>query len=407
MQSSVLGMSNSNDKLVQAIAQTYSQKYVNALLQNEARIDWLAFFARLYRISHSTDTIINYAVSMSVFREFIAQSLPKQEVPKTICDIIDDAKADNEKAYKYLDDFVTWCDGAKQYKPRTTRMHFVNIKRLFAYVGVDLSKERLRDITMPRAQEIADEYPSNEIIRRILAASSLTSRGFLQVILDTGLEPTDCAQLQVKDIRFSEDPARIEIEREKTGHKIECFISAETVGTLKTIISTKDLKESDYLFCKSFKHYVTGQLRDRYNVALAKAGFGTVVRKGRTYKARVEKIEGHSFGKYHLKVYKKRWFTIVTGAGVPEYVAQAMLGRHAYLMQYYRQPLEKRQEFAKKILAAVSVYADKQNKQEILQKAGQLLGLENVTEEQAMHLRGVLQDLMTLPKSKYAEIFGS
>lgn len=59
------------------------------------------------------------------------------------------------------------------------------------------------------------------------------------------------------------------------------------------------------------------------------------------FRATVSKIDRHSSGKYHLKVYKKHWFTLVVVAGVPEYVAQGMLGRKQYLDQYLRLPLEK------------------------------------------------------------------
>ena len=120
-------------------------------------------------------------------------------------------------------------------------------------------------------------------------------------------------------------------------------------------------------------------MREAYNLALARAGFGEIIcdKRGKStrYRARVKKIEGHVFGKYHLKVYKKRWFTMAVTA-VPTYVAQAMLGRGAYLDEYYIQPLDKRQEFARKILKAVSMLVDKADKTEIANKTAEILGID-------------------------------
>lgn len=61
---------------------------------------------------------------------------------------------------------------------------------------------------------------------------------------------------------------------------------------------------------------------------------------------------------------------------MPTYVAQAMLGRGAYLDEYYIQPLDKRQEFARKILKAVSMLVDKADKTEIANKTAEILGID-------------------------------
>ncbi len=92
---------------------------------------------------------------------------------------------------------------------------------------------------------------------------------------------------------------------------------------------------------------------------------------------------------------------------MPEYVAQGMLGRKQYLDQYLRMPLEKRQEFAKKILYAVNVYSDKADKQEVLQKAGQIMGFDNMTEQQALQLKDLLQGLLSKPKDTLSRLLTS
>jgi hypothetical protein len=170
----------------------------------------------------------------------------------------------------------------------------------------------------------------------------------------------------------------------------------------------------DYLFTdKAFTNYTLRSIRDGYNLAVAKAGFGKLKRiqtkAGPKYRGLVEKIEGHKFGKYHLKIYKKRWLTLAISPEVQAYTAQAMLGRGAYLKQYYILPLEKRQEYARKILKAVNPYADKADKQETVKQLAQMLGLkaDDLTDEKIAAIQGLLGrvgQFATLPVEKLQQI---
>lgn len=67
-----------------------------------------------------------------------------------------------------------------------------------------------------------------------------------------------------------------------------------------------------------------------------------------------------------------------------------MLGRKQYLDEYNRQQLEKKREFAKKILKAVSIHIDEKSEDERLTEAGKVLGIEKLTPEQAAKLRDTL-----------------
>lgn len=188
----------------------------------------------------------------------------------------------------------------------------------------------------------------------------------------------------VKDTRFDETPVRMaNIEREKTGYKLKGFLNAETVDILKTVIRTHNLQPSRYIFVDKFNNGSTERLRRRYNIALAKAGFGENVTKHHNhYYARVIHIHSHKLGKFHLKVYEKRFYSLAIGAGVPDEIVQAMLGRKQYLDQYLRMPLVKKQEFAAKILRAVSIYRDKANKAEMKDKVKEILGMTDLADEQ-------------------------
>ncbi|WP_415283911.1 hypothetical protein [Candidatus Nitrososphaera sp. FF02] len=368
------------DKLLAEIAKNEDHKYFDILAKNEKSIDWLAFAARIYRKSHSTNTITSYCKGIVEFRSMVMQG-----TYASLGSAIEQVKGQtNGLAYKMLDDFVTWCDASRQFRPRTTRNSFLAVVSLFGFLEIELNDSKLDNIrkSLPTPKDLRDEYPPNSEIRAIDSAASLTIKGYRQVINDTGFEPVDAAQLQVKDLRFNEEPVRINKDREKTGKLLEGFLSAETVETLTQIIRVENKGQNDYLFATNFTGHTLKNLREAYNLAVARAGFGEIIkdtRKGSTrYRARVKKIDGHVFGKYHLKVYKKRWFTIAVTV-VPVYVAQAMLGRGAYLDEYYIQPLEKRQEFGRKILKAVSTLTVKADKADIVASVAETLGIDSST----------------------------
>jgi hypothetical protein len=65
-------------------------------------------------------------------------------------------------------------------------------------------------------------------------------------------------------------------------------------------------------------------LRAMYSRAVCAAGFRTIVQTKTGSYGRVDKIDGHIFGKLHMKVFKKRWFSLAIASGVPEYIVQAM-----------------------------------------------------------------------------------
>lgn len=210
------------------------------------------------------------------------------------------------------------------------------------------------------------------------------------LLCDTGLGRSEAIRLRPKDFHFSEDPVRIVTERFKTGEEIETFCTKETADVLRQLIEAKSLKDADLVFLRKIGKRGADKIAEQYAVILKKAGLD-------------EKIEGHTYRKFHLHVYRKRWFTKAINV-VPAYVAHEMLGRKQYLDQYLAHPISDRQAFYKKIAKHVSVFESKEDKAQVIQKAGQLLGLENFTEAQAQQLKTVLQALMKLPEPRLAAL---
>lgn len=310
----------------------------------------------------------------------------------------------NGLVYKLFDDFITYAD-EQSYRGRTIRLYVQSVKKLFIHLEVDMDHYKFKDkVGLPNFKNLKDEYPDNTKIRAIMTSAPPVISLLLQTMCDTGLEPVDTIQLKPKDIKFDEQPVRGEKEREKTGETLEFFLNKETADAIQQRIKNDNLGSEDYIFVEKFTKNSVHHLRTRYNTAVAKAGFGTLVKAKGGYYGKVEKIDGHKYGKYHMKEFKKRWFSLATAAGVPEYITQGTLGRRQYLDEYLRVPLEKKREFARKILRLVSVYREK-NQEQALEDMGQLLGIEKLTPEQAAMLKEKLQWFLTKPMPKLKALF--
>lgn len=193
-------------------------------------------------------------------------------------------------------------------------------------------------------------------------------------------------------------------EREKTQEPLTFFLSKETVDAIQQLINNGNKGPDDYIFVKKYSNHSPQYLRAEYNKALVRAGHGKLVKGKSSSWAKVETIEGHNFGKYHLKVLKKRYFSLAIGAVSSEYIVQGMLGRKQYLDEYNRQPLEKKREYAKKILKAVSIHIDEKDQEQMLEDAGKVLGLEKITPEQGRALKEALGIFMSKPPYKLKEL---
>jgi hypothetical protein len=417
----------SHDHLLQEIAKNEDHAYFDILVKNEPGLSWLDFAAKLYRRSHSTNTITSYCKGICAFREMLLQS------SKTLMQTIEEIRAQaslsasdktqtNSMPHKLLDDFVTWCDAqvkeainkakpddepiiVPRFSPRTTGNYFGAVVKLFAHLDIDIDDRKLKETksSLPQAKAIKDEIPSNADLVKIENNASQAVKAFIQIMRDTGFDPVDVCGLKVKDVKFDETPARINKDREKTGEALEGFLSQGTVDTLTSMIKFKHKQADDYLFTTKLTGYTLKGFRDRYNLAVAKAGFGTVHKQvnGRKYMAIVDKIDGHKFGKYHLKVFKKRWFTLVVSSGIAEYVAQGMLGRKQYLDEYMRLSLDQKRQFATKILRVVSLEHVKKTPEQTAQEASALLGM-NVDAAKLESLKGLLASFHAMPKDTLA-----
>jgi hypothetical protein len=74
------------------------------------------------------------------------------------------------------------------------------------------------------------------------------------------------------------------------------------------------------------------------------------------------------------------------------------------LDEYNRQPLNIRQQFARKILRAVNVYATEKSEEEQLEELGKITDVENVSPEQKARLREVLGLFMKIQPNKLKEL---
>lgn len=347
----------------------------------EPSINWLGWCAKLYKKSHAIHTVATRLRGAKAFRDYLqTENITLAQAFKKV-----KTKKDADK-YRVFDDFSTYCDGIKGYAPNVTWAYVQGAKSLADYCSCGLNDDDFaKHVTMPTITQLNEEYPPNEIILRILDAASPLMRGFILTMCDAGLEPVDATKLQKNMIFFDETPVRLEFKRKKTAKPITQFLGEHTAQLLKTLCADKTA--DDYVFTETFNEYRVTNMRQMYNKAVKRAGLN-------------EKIPGHKFGKYHMKIFKKRWFTLAISAGVPEYVAQAMLGRKKYLDQYMALPLDQKREFAKKILRKVALYAQPEDEAEKRRILAETLGLPELTDAQMQAIKGVFMRALEQPKSK-------
>lgn len=355
----------------------------------EPGINWLGYCAKLYKKSHKISSVAKHVNGAWCFSEYLAENAEALKLDLTkplISQVFEQmTAATNSAKYKVLDEFSTYCDGIKGYRPNTTWSYVQNVKSLAKYCDTGITNDGFKDhVSMPAMTQLDEEYPPNDVILRILDACPPDLRRFLLYIIDTGAEPADAAKLNKDMISFDETPVRIQFKRKKTGKPITQFANSHTANALREQIKLTDSPQG-FVFFKEPKQRSYSTFYDNYNEALKRVGMA-------------EKIEGSNIGKYHFKIFKKRWFTMAITAGVPEFVAQGMLGRKKYLDQYMALPLEEKRDFAKKILRKVSIYSSEQDQAERRKNLSDMLGLE-VTPDLEAKLKAALFRLLDEPKS--------
>ncbi len=391
-----------NDKLLSEIDKCSDRKYFLDLLKSEPEVPFIEFAETLYLRSQSASTVTGYGQGIFKFRNML------REKNMTLAGLITELKQPNGLVYTILLEFLKYCN-RMGWSAKSTFAYMNAVRQLFNYLEIEIDDNKFKNkIKMPRLIAAREEYPPNETIRRILNHCNPKIRTWILIMINAGLEPVDATKLKPKHFKFEESPVRITINRSKTGELIETFIDRETVALVQQIIKHHSLGQDDYIFIKGdYKDAKLKQLRGSYNLAVAKAGFGKIAYDPKTRQRSVilDKIDGRKTGKYHVKLWKKRWFSLAKSVS-DVYIVQGMLGRSAYLQQYEATPLETRRELGSKILRKVSPYSDKADKKEVIGQIANAIGIspEALDENKLNELRGLFGSFATLPLEKIKQI---
>jgi integrase len=371
------------DKFAEFLKTQRDYVYLQRCMQEIPCIDWLDFTAKMYRRNHKVSTAFICAKSMYFFNE----AYKTQKTGKTLCDELARIKRKNDvkRTYELIDHFVGYCETVKQLQAGSTSVYVRGVRRMFRHMGVKIDSKDFADkVIMPKPKPARNEYPADEQIRLILSMAGPRIRLFVNTLSETGLGRGEAIRLRPKCYKFDEDPVRIITERFKTGEYIETFCTKETGEETRKFIEANKLGPDDFIFIKNIGKRGADKVAEQYAKVLAKAGLD-------------EKIEGHKYRKFHLHVYRARWFTKAINV-VPAYIAHAMLGRKQYLDQYLAHPLSDRQAFYKKIAKHVSVHTREQDAAERRKDISSWLGIE-VTPEIEARLKTALFRLLDEPKS--------
>ncbi|WP_331002218.1 tyrosine-type recombinase/integrase [Nitrososphaera sp.] len=392
-------MQTAKDPRLEIFAKEHGFNYLLTCIEKLPAIDWPSYCIKTSRRSKKATTALLGCRAMVYFsevtpelNEILAQAIARRDKDTDLMQ-----PQDCKQIMQLLDNFVSHCD-AKQLLPGTTIVRVNAIKQVLHYIGFRADSKDFRDkVAMPKKIDAIEEIPSDEQIRAILNFASPRLRAALFVMVDSGLGRSEVIRLRVKEFKFNEPVCRIETNRFKTGEYIETFCTSETANAVKQLIENKKLGPDDYVFVSKLGKQAADKFSAFYVKALKKAGLDQrlEIRVG-------NEIKQHAYHKYHLHIYRKRWFTRAINV-VPAYVAHAMLGRKQYLDQYQVHNLAERQAFYQKIAKHVSVHESKADRQEVLQKASEMLGIA-VDENTINALKTITANWRKLPELDKARL---
>ena len=333
------------------------------LLKEEPKIDWLKFAEKVHRIGKKVSTVNSYANDCCIFRDYLIQ-----KTGKCIFDTLvpNGQKLQDDIVLKLLDDYVGFLD-SNDYRGTSIAANIAGIKRMLRFIDIKIDDKDFRDaVEMPKKIQIGDEPPSDEEIRQILNVCSPRMRTFLLVMCESGMSMGDTLIRKVEDFKFDEDPVRLYIRRAKQYEKpFETFVTKETGKLIKQLTVNKN--PTDLVFLDKWYTHAGDVLRHSYIRALRRAGLN-------------RKIDGHKYLKYHLHVYRKRFFTRGLSAIKSDFIVHAMMGHKQYLDQYFRMPIEERRQHYITMSKNLSVFESKITEEEKLKAASDILGID-VTEK--------------------------
>ncbi|MBI2938417.1 MAG: tyrosine-type recombinase/integrase [Thaumarchaeota archaeon] len=334
------------------------------------QIDLEGLEQKIYRRSHSVNSVTTFRRSVSTFKVFLkTRNLTL-------------STALQQDPYKLLDGYAAWMD-EMNFRSSTQNTKLYYATRLLTHNGVKIDKDKLRDaVPTPKKQIFTDEALTPESARTILLE---TRQPDLRLLLflekDTLARPEELISLKLGNINLTNDPAYLKIPEYAAKNNIEreVFFTQETKERLVAYLQKEHItKPSEYIFLK--KGLLLDPIADEKNFQKAVSlKFNNMHDKWHRNRINIPAIRniiqlmerrGHKNAyTIHIYSFKKFGFTKIADT-ISELAAHAIAGHQQYLITYYKKSRDERAADFRKVAPKLQLFTtptDVEKQQKIIE----------------------------------------
>jgi integrase len=259
----------------------------------------------------------NYRIGLKKFCEWYGKT--PEAILKERMDDITGTPGDNVVERKFRDSrfervietYHTYLTRDKGYSANSARTYTGGIRQLFRYYKMPIHLRRGSKVN--KGETTTKSFPlTMDHVRRMYHVGSLKDRVLLSLATDLGLRISDFRALQTADLPAltQEPPIPFLVHTRKEGVVAHCFLSGESVDSLKTYLPTINNDHNPYLFFKSGVDPISEDSINRWLKTLARHANITIP-------------EGKSLS-FHC--FRKLFFSTATNVGVPT-AAKKIIGK--------------------------------------------------------------------------------
>ncbi len=294
-------------------------------------------------------------------------------------------------AAKYLgeersreEDIQAFLVSLKERAPKTVKLYLSAVRVFLIENDVEIPQvfwRRLRGRIKGSRALTLDKVPSNVELRKIMTHLPVQGKALFLMLTSSGMRIEEAMQLQLSDLEYSMDPAKVSIRGEytKTGNSRITFISREAKEAVEEWLKIRE----DYLKTATARTrydrdrederlfpFTSTNARVMWRLALQKSGNGK--RDPRT-----------GFSEIHPHVLRK-FFRSQMATVIPVDVAEALMGHEGYLTEVYRRySFEQLAKFYKQGEHVLLVFTE----------AGEVGELRKELKEERDNLQGIVNGL--------------
>jgi integrase len=214
----------------------------------------------------------------------------------------------------------------RKLSANTIRLYVSGVRNLLTLYDIRFNPIKLKSF-MPKKRLIRDLKPiPKDLLARVLPLMRQNKRLLVWFLFGTGCRVGEALNLRIRDLDLDSDPARAEIETEKTLEKRVVFIPSDLTKALREWIRGKD--PDSFLF-----HNERGP---QYPLSInhVRSAFQSALK-------RLESLKRDKSGRgweYSLHSLRKTFKTVLQNAGMDGLIIEVLMGHDIGIDRHYYRP---------------------------------------------------------------------